>query len=269
MKQEARKELFSELQMLSISSLTEAGRVEGVCPFKYVKETDVTTRAPIFDSSYLTPRYRCPSFFYGDVDQCLPCPDKSASDPGATSLYQCVGFSTIIFSMKDPSVTYSARTNSNFGAAAEAQPNALDMMNYTDMKQSASLYSKFRGYALQPQQSRDLLNPNLGIEVDLCLQGSNCFNSSQFRHDLSQALNGKVQPNEVRLLPPQDCDAELTGLETACGLWPRYARHQDSNECVCSRPTHVPSPIDLSFARYYTGQQCYWTLGMLCLGFGV
>jgi len=186
--------------MLSINSEHESGRVEGVCPFKFITEDKKIERAPIFDISYLTPVYRCPSFFYAADDQCLPCPDKSTSDPGAISIYQCVGFSTIIFSMRDPSVTYSARTSSNFGAAAEAQPNGWDTMNYTDMKQSAPLYSKFRGYALQPLQYFDDRNPKKGLELGLCLEGSNCFNATRFRHQLSVALNGKVQPNEVSLL---------------------------------------------------------------------
>jgi len=54
-----------------------------------------------------------------------------------------------------------------------------------------------------------------------------------------------------------------------CGLWPRYARHAEINDCVCSRPPNVPSPINLQFMFYYTGQKCYWTLGAPYVGLDV
>ena len=84
------------------------------------------------------------------------------------------------------------------GAALDAQPNGYDMMNYTGMRQSAALYSKVRGYALQPLEPIDERSPELGPQSNLCREGSNCFNLTAFRFDLSAALHGHAQPNEIR-----------------------------------------------------------------------
>ena len=174
--------------------------------------------------------------------------------------------------MKDPSVSYSARIKSNFGAAADAQPNGYDLMNYSGMTQSAALYSRARGYALQDQ----LLDPRfplMGQETQLCYIGSNCFNASQFRVDLSAALNGHVTPNQVRILPPQDCTAPATNVADFCGLWPRFPHHGFSNECVCSRPDSVPAPplTPTPLPQYVGGQLCgggqlFWTIGAPIIG---
>lgn len=45
-----------------------------------------------------------------------------------------VGNLQITLTIKDPSVTFDARTRANiFGGAADAQPNGFDLMNYTGL----------------------------------------------------------------------------------------------------------------------------------------
>jgi hypothetical protein len=224
--------------------------------------------APLFDPSY-QPSFQCPSSFYSRGSECLPCPDKSTSDAGAKALAECHGFSTIILAIKDPSVSFSARTHSSFGGAPDAQPNGFDIMNYTGMEQTASLYTGVRGYGVQATSLLDPRFPELGLETQACFLGSNCFNSSSFRERVSAALGGHVQPNEVRVLPPQDCSAPENAVADYCGLWPRYARHDRSNECVCSRPDFVPQPPTLPGQEYKDGQKCFWTLGAPYIGLDI
>ena len=216
----ARRELFAAFQLLSITSVIETGRSVGACP-TFIAESKVRLQAEIFAPSFFSPSHACPVGFYSDKTACVPCPDASTSDAAASSQSQCAGFVTVILAMKDPSVSFAARTSSSFGAALDAQPNGYDIMNYTGMRQSAALYSKVRGYALQPLEPIDERSPELGPQSNLCREGSNCFNLTAFRFDLSAALHGHAQPNEIRLLPPQDCSTPENAASDFCGLWPR------------------------------------------------
>jgi cysteine-rich repeat protein len=113
----------------------------------------------------------------------------------------------------------------------------------------------------------DALFPERGFQTNLCFDGLNCFNSSEFRRDLSSALNGLVQPNEVRLLPPQDCKTPENSVADFCGLWPRYPLYAANQECVCSHPESVQVPQVDQFVAYK--QKCFFTIGPSYIGLNI
>uniref|UniRef100_A0A7S0HRZ3 Uncharacterized protein n=1 Tax=Hanusia phi TaxID=3032 RepID=A0A7S0HRZ3_9CRYP len=233
-----RDQLFAEFPVVSVKATEIIGGSTNQPSYKDIF-------ADIFSSSYLSSNFRCPASYYRDSSQCLSCPDMSTSDAGATKVDDCRGFPTLVLSMKDVSVTYQARTRSlDFGGMQDAQPYALSLMNYTGLAQSAPLFLKTRGYALHPYQYVNPSFPSLGLQTIRCQEGSNCFNASQFRIDVSSAINGLVDANKIRLLPPSNCDLLSSGVvDPLCGPWPGIARNDRMRECVCA------------------GVACYMTLG--------
>ncbi len=123
---------------------------------------------------------------------------------------------------------------------------------------SAPLYAKVRGYALQPAQRNDPMYPDFGFEGMRCLEGSNCFNSSQFRLDLSSALNASTSANNIRVVNARNCLGDWTSegggvdgaVKTFCGPFPGLALNAASLSCV----------------QASTGGQTFWTLAAPYIG---
>ena len=249
--------LFQEFEILQIKEVRMQGRDSGECPDRFIASTEAVTRfidmfkgsgkgGAAFSDAETVGLYRCPSKFYRVASgYCLPCPDMTTSDKGATSAAHCAPFNTIILVAKDASLTYEARTNEAVNGYASAQPNALTLND------GAKAYLKIRGYALHPNDPVDANDANAGLQIDMCQEGLNCFNESRFQEDVSAlfaAAAVTVTPNQVRLIKPNTClfvdkATRFDGLgrhippsasiKSLCGPWPGLP--PTPGKCVCFR----------------------------------
>ena len=195
---------LTALRCCSVKATEVAGRLEGSCPNQqFVQTSYKDIFANVFSSTYLSTNFRCPSSYYRSGPECLSCPDMSSSDAGSSKVEDCRGFLTMVFSMKDASVTFNGRTRSlEFGGMQDAQPYALSLMNYTGLAQSAPLFIKTRGYALHPYQYINPSFPSLGLQTIRCQEGSNCFNASQVSASSSSSSSSSFSSSSASLFLP-------------------------------------------------------------------
>ena len=244
--QAARSDFLEQFELISLYTTTKAIVDLKRCPDAWEEaEDELTDLVNFFAEGFSASTYACPSKFYRVGPRCVPCPDMTTSNAGASALADCRPFNTYFFVIKDASLTYEARTNAAVGGMRGAQPNAIDIYG-------AVTYYKIRGMALQPNELVWNQDPALGLQVERCDQGLNCFSAEAFRRQLSSVLGGRVTPNEVRLTKPYTCLNRPEHLSPAaarfdlCGPWPGLPPTPDLRECACGAQD---------------GQEkCFWTL---------